>query len=234
MNVSQNVHFLRLNNLMAISSFVLCSLYPIFIAFYLYKVRKILLKDSFSFNYEDSFFKRIKKSQDEYESFVYIVFKMFRLFVCALAIALLYNQQIAGPVVMLIVTILELLYVLTKEIYLSWVLRVGKVIENCLFICLEIIYIVMWIQSDRSTTDVYLGIGFLACAIVIAIVVVNIIKAVYFAYAKIDDFLMRQKKSDRKADRKNGNSKTMATPNTETNRSIMPSLMRKPDEVLNV
>lgn len=230
MNVSQNVHFLRWNNLLAISSFIFCCLYPILMAFYLYRVRKILLKDSFSFNYEDSFYKRIKKSQDEYESFVYVVFKMVRLLICALAIALLYNQQIAGPVVMLIVTVLELLYVLTKEIYLSWVLRIAKVAENGLFMGLEVIYIVMWTQSDRSSTNVYLGIGFLASAIVIGIVVINIIKAVYFGYAKIEDFLVRQKKTERKGN----NAKTLAAPNTETNRSIMPVLMRRPDEVINV
>jgi len=64
LQVSSVKVFQGFNNFFTIVTVVWVALYPLFIAIYLYRVRKVVLKDSFSFNYEDIFYKRIKKSQD--------------------------------------------------------------------------------------------------------------------------------------------------------------------------
>jgi len=59
-----------------------------------------------------------------------------RLLACALFTALLAEQQIAVPLIILITTILELIYVLSKEIYLDRLLIVFKVLETAGFVVL--------------------------------------------------------------------------------------------------
>lgn len=118
--------FRNFNGFLAIFMFVCSCLYPILMAFYLYRVKKIVLKESFGYIYEDIFFKRIKKSQDEYDSFIYIIVKFLRLFMYAFFGAMLVGQQIAAPVIMMVSTVLEYVYVLSKEIYLDRLLLVFK------------------------------------------------------------------------------------------------------------
>lgn len=127
-SVSPVKAFEGFNNFLTVVSIIWVGLYPFLIALYLYRVRKVILKDSFSINYEDVFYKRIKKSQDEYESFVYVTVRFLRLFLCALFTALLADQQIAAPTIVLITTVLELVYILSKEIYLDKLLLIFKIL----------------------------------------------------------------------------------------------------------
>jgi hypothetical protein len=64
LDVSPNKAFEGFNNFLTIACIICMGLYPILTTVYLYRVRKIVLKDSFSINYEDIFYKRIKKNQD--------------------------------------------------------------------------------------------------------------------------------------------------------------------------
>lgn len=230
MHVSPVKVFQGFNNFFTIVALLWTGLYPLLIAFYLYRVRKIVLKDSFSTNYEDIFFKRIKNSQDEYDSFIYIAVRFLRLFFCSLLTGLLIEQEIAAPVIILIATLLELAYVLAKSIYLDRLLLLFKILEAIGFVVLEVVYVVMWAQSDKWPYRDYMKIGFIADAAIIWIMAVCFLRALYYIYSKLRDFMARNKIVEVRKERRVktvrvGPTKYEVTPidTNQTNRSILPS-----------
>lgn len=68
-----------------------------------------------------------------------------------------------------------------------------KVLEAVGFVVLEIIYIVMWAQSDKWSTHKYLGIGFFADSVILFIMAVCLLRTLYYCYSKLKDFYRRNK-----------------------------------------
>lgn len=140
---------------------------------------------------------RIKRNHDEMSSFIYILVRFFRYFIICCFMAFFASGSIVGPILCLIMTAVETLYIIFRSIYIDPFYLLFKLVENLFLFLLDIIYIIIFATANQWSLPSYLNLGYVANAFVIVLLINASLRALYILYLKLRTFCARNYRLDR-------------------------------------
>lgn len=117
---------------------------------------------------------------------MYIAVRFGRYFFYALFIAVFVFQNIIGPVILMAITLLEIIYIINFSIYRDKVYLMFKIIENIGFILVEIILLIIYgFSDDTISKEGFISIGYGLGSLYILMIINGIARLIYLGYKKI-------------------------------------------------
>ncbi len=95
---------------------------------YTYDQHLVINVEHFLYLYNDIYYRKISSIANKTSSYLYIVVRFGRYFFYALFIAVFVYQNIIGPVILLAVSILEIIYIVNFSVYRDNVYLMFKII----------------------------------------------------------------------------------------------------------
>lgn len=135
-NFDGNTGAMRLNLALCIFSFIISILWPIFVMIYTYRQHLVINVEHFMYLYNDIYYRKISSLAEKASYYMYIAVRFGRYFFYALFIAVFIFRSTIGPVILLAVTFLEIIYVLKFKVYRDKLYLLLKIIENIGFMIL--------------------------------------------------------------------------------------------------
>lgn len=140
---------------------------------------------------------RIKRNHDEMSSFIYILVRFLRYFIICCFMAFFASGSIVGPILCMIMTAVETLFILFRTIYVDPFYLLFKLVENLFLFLLDIIYIIIFATANQWSLPSYLNLGYVANAFIIVLLINASLRALYILYLKIRTFCGRNYRLDR-------------------------------------
>jgi hypothetical protein len=100
-----------LNLAICIIAFVISLIWPIFVMIYTYRRHFKLNVNHFLYLYEDIYYRKISSVADNIKYYTYIAIRFGRYLFYGIFIALFINHEVIGPVILILVNLIELIYV---------------------------------------------------------------------------------------------------------------------------
>ena len=181
---------MRLNLALCIASFVISLIWPVFVMVYTYHQHLVINVEHFLYLYNDIYYRKISSIADETSYYLYIAVRFGRYFFYALFIAVFVYQNIIGPVILMAVSILEIIYIVNFDIYRDKVYLMFKIIENVGFVIVEILLLIVYgFSDDTINKDGFVSIGYGISSLFILMIINGIARFIYLGYKKIRDFI---------------------------------------------
>lgn len=143
---------MRLNLALCIISFIISIIWPIFVMIYTYRQHMVINVEHFLYLYNDIFYRKISSLGEKTSYYMYIAVRFGRYFFYALFIAVFIYRSIIGPVILLAITFLEMIYIIKFKVYRDKLYLLQKLIENLAFIVLEILLLIVYGFADDTIT----------------------------------------------------------------------------------
>lgn len=103
-------------------------------------------------------------------------------------IAIFVYQNIVGPVILIAVTLLEFIYLINFKIYRDKALFAFKIVENLMWIIVEILLLIIYAFSDSSLDEEgYQNLGYGISTLYVLMIINGTIRFFYLTYKKIID-----------------------------------------------
>ena len=157
---------------------------------YTYYQHLVINVEHFLYLYNDIYYRKISSIADETSYYLYIAVRFGRYLFYALFIAVFVYQNIIGPVILMAVSILEIIYIVNFNIYRDKVYLMFKIIENVGFVIVEILLLIIYgFSDDTITEDGFVSIGYGLSSLFILMIINGIARFIYLGYKKIRDFI---------------------------------------------
>jgi hypothetical protein len=127
---------MRLNLVLCIVSFLISLIWPIFVIIYTYRQHSAINVEHSMYLYNDIFYRKISSLAEKGTYYMYIAVRFGRYLIFVLFIGVFIFQSIIGPVILLAVTLLEIIYILKFEVYRDKLYLLVKIFENIGFVIL--------------------------------------------------------------------------------------------------
>ena len=171
-------------------SFIISLLWPIFIISYTYYITMYKYSTEFLYYYEDIYFKKITTgSEKEFKYYMYIAIRFGRYLIFALFIALFTQYEFIGLIILICANIVEIVYVTSLKIWPRSNLGPAlKVMENIMFIAIEIAFLFVYGYSSNLNDKDFLNLGEALNVLYVISIIIGVVRIVYHFVVKFKSY----------------------------------------------
>ena len=183
-----------LNGVLCILAFICSISWPVFVTFYCRRQYYQLEYSEYLYFYEDIYFGKIPHYElpSTHHRIGFPLFRAAKLFYIALVSCYFGANPILALFCLLIVHVAQLLYTKNQEIYLDkkyWLLRV---IENGLFVVIQLITAVMLGCNKIVSSSVYKAMGYFLSGLALLVIINGAVRVSYLGRQKYQEIIINE------------------------------------------
>lgn len=147
------------------------------------------------YKYEDIYFKKMQTmGQNKIKYYYYVFVRFFRLFIMTLFICVFTGYEIIAPIILIAANVIEILYVVFMKIFYNSNLgTLFKVLENILFISIEVALLFVYGLSQTSTETDFINLGNALNVMYVIMIFLGLLRFAYYLYLKFRQYFYNLK-----------------------------------------
>lgn len=176
-----------LNLIICILAFTIAVLWPFVVTIYTFRKHFTTNVKHFLYLYHDIYYLKTSSLADKPKFYLYVGIRTVRLFSYAIFIAILVNQSIIGPVLLIFINLVDAAVSFFLKIYRTGAYLLTRIIENLLLIIAAILCMIIYGFSDRDTLDPtgYEDLGYGLTTVFVLIIINATVRFLYLTFKKI-------------------------------------------------
>lgn len=179
-----------INLIICVIAFVVIVLWPFFVVLYTNRQHNRMNVNHFRYAYHDMYYLKISSVADDRKYYLYYLIRHSRIFAYALFIGLFVNEEIIGPVILIIISLIEMAYIFLLDVFRSQFYLFTRMFENLILVTAAVLCLVIYGFSDRDTLSSgdYDNIGYGVSVVFVVAIINAIARWLYLLYRKIQEW----------------------------------------------